>query len=279
MEICIFSKFFKEMDADTLGKTMAGLGVDGVDLAVREGGHIEAENVKEQLPKFQDILKKHKIKISMLTTSITDIKAPGSREIIETAGKLGIKYIKLGYWPYKGFGHYREQAKEIRKALADMEPVLLSNGVKAAIHVHAIFSIGINANHILRFIEDRDASALGIYFDIGHATIEGSGIGWEVDFDLASDRIFMAAIKNLAWYRMENGNGPRNGWIFQLVPLDSGLADIPAFAKLLKKIDFKGPVSFHSEYKELCSWVVMNDEELLEQTKKDLAFFHKCLND
>jgi len=40
-----------------------------------------------------------------------------ARNIVEAAAKANIKYIKLGYWPYKGFGHYAEQTKEVKKAL------------------------------------------------------------------------------------------------------------------------------------------------------------------
>ena len=46
MEYCVFSKHFQTMGAEKLGKTLAELGVDGVDLTVREGGHIQPAQLK-----------------------------------------------------------------------------------------------------------------------------------------------------------------------------------------------------------------------------------------
>jgi len=275
----MFTKFLTEMDADTLGKTMKDLGLDGVDLAVREDGNIDInkQSVSKELPKFKETLKKHGINISMITTNIVDAGPALARETIETAGKLGIKYMKLGYWDWKGFGTYHETAAVIKKALKGLEPILLDNGVKAGVHPHSVWSAAPNANHLLRYLEGINEKAVGVYFDVGHAFIEGSGNGWAHDFELAQDRIFMLAVKNLAWYKMEGEGNGKNGWVFRLVPLDSGLADIPAFLKCLKKTKFDGPVSFHSEYKEWCSWKVLNTKEMLEQTKVDLAYWKKSM--
>ena len=38
MEYCVFSKHLQTMGAEELGKTLAKLGLEGVDLTVREGG-------------------------------------------------------------------------------------------------------------------------------------------------------------------------------------------------------------------------------------------------
>ena len=64
MEYCVFSKHLQTMEAEKLGKTLAKLGVDGVDLTVREGGHIQPVQVKNELPRFQEVLVKQGLKIS-----------------------------------------------------------------------------------------------------------------------------------------------------------------------------------------------------------------------
>jgi len=265
MQLCVFSKHFQDMDAGKLGKTLAGLGVPGVDLTVRHEGHVEPAKVAADLPKFADVLRGHGVKVTMLTTEITDAGAPDSRPVIEAAGKLGVKFIKLGYWGYRGFGHYREQEKEVRGALAALEPVLLANGVTAGFHVHSGNYMGLSANYIERLIADRDPRAVGVFYDIGHDTIEGSAGGWQMDLDLIRDRIVMVAVKNMLWKPGKRAENGRQTWAWEVVPLADGLADIPAFFGLLKKLSFAGPVSFHSEYE-------LRGDPLVEQTRRDLAF-------
>ena len=187
------------MNADQLGKTAKELGLDGIDLTVRQKGHVEPAQAKKELPLFKETLAKHGIKISMITTDIVDANNPDSRSVIETAGKLGIRYAKLGYWRYKGFGHYREQEKEVKKALKALEPIFRDNNVRAGFHTHAGACMGLNSNYVLRLIDECDPKVIGVYYDTGHETLEGSLGGWEMDLDIAADRIFMVAVKAINW--------------------------------------------------------------------------------
>jgi hypothetical protein len=45
----------------------------------------------------------------------------------------------------------------------------------------------------------------------------------------------------------------------------------------LKQIGFKGYVSVHSEYQGGSSWRDLNLEELIEQTKKDVAYLRTVM--
>ena len=276
MEYCVFSKHLQTMGVEELGKTLAKLGVDGVDLTVREGGHVQPAQVKNELPRFQEVLAKQGVKISILTTSIVEIDDE-ARNIVETAAKLNIKYIKLGYWPYKGFGHYGEQAKEVKKALAQLEPLFRDNGIKAGFHNHSGMNMGLNANHVLRLIEDCDPEVIGVYYDAGHSTIEGSISGWMMDLDLTKERIFMIAVKDMAWFRFGTPDEDKKGWMRKMVPLEAGLTDWSAFIDCLKQMKFDGPISFHSEYQGGHSWKDLTPEEVVEQTARDLSYFRSLM--
>lgn len=279
METCVFSKHFQSMDADQLGRTLKDFGVDGVDLTTRRGGHVEPERVKGDLPAFQQALAAHDIKVSMLTTSVTGADEPHATDVIETAGQLGIPYIKLGYWRYREFGTYRQKAAEVEAGLKSLEPVLKQHGVKAGFHTHSGPCMGLNANFVMRLIEDRDPDTIGLYYDAGHCTVEGAELGWMMGLDLAADRLFMVAVKDLAFFYMGGPTAPRKGWRLQMVPLDAGLTDWPAFIKCLKAMDFQGPISFHSEYQGSFSYMDMNEEQVVEQTHKDLAYWRSLWNE
>lgn len=276
MEICVFSKHLQELDADGLGKALKGLGVDGADLTVRPGGHVEPDKVKDDLPRFRDTLARHGIAVTMISTGITAANRVNT-EIIETAGKLGIKYLKLGYWVYKGFGHYRQQEKEVKAVLKDLEPVLKASKVKAGLHTHSGTFMGLNANYVWRLIEDRDPEVYGVYYDTGHETLEGGAGGWAMDLDLVQDRIFMVAVKCMNWFRLGNPDDKARGWTWRTVPLETGMADIGAMLGILKAMGYDGVYSLHSEYQGPASWRSLKTGEVIEQTRKDLAYFRKLL--
>ena len=273
MQTCVFSKNFQDLDAPALARVISGFGVTGVDLTVRGGGHVEPAKVREDLPRFRDALGEKGLKITMFTTEITGVATPHAREVIEAAARAGVKFIKLGYWWLKGWGHLAEQEAEVRKALAGLEPVLLELGVTAGYHTHSGDCVGPNAGHVFRLVEDRNPKAFGVYYDIGHCTLEGGLSAWKLDLERAAERVVMVAVKNMSWVRNEPGKG--RAWTWRVVPLPDGLADIPAFVKLLKGMKFAGPLSFHSEYQGEWSFRDLKGEELMDQTRKDIDWFKK----
>jgi len=277
VDICVFSKHFQSLDAEALGRTMNSLGVEGVDLTVRPGGHVEPGTVAKDLPAFQKALAKSGVKVTMLTTSITGANEPHAGEVIQAAGRLGIRYVKLGYWHYKGFGSYRDTAAKVKADLKGLEPLLKESGVKAGLHTHSGHYMGANAEFALRLVEDCDPEAVCIYYDAGHCTIEGSASGWLMGLDLVSERLGMVAVKDMAWFRMNSPAGPRKGWREFMVPFDAGLVDWAEFVQCLKKLEFNGPLSFHSEYQGSYSFLDMNQDQVIEQTRKDLAYFRALL--
>lgn len=137
--------------------------------------------------------------------------------------------------------------------------------------------MGLNANHVLRLIEDCDTEVIGVYYDVGHNTIEGSRYGWMMDLDLVRERIFMIAIKDMAWFRLGAQSEPRKGWAIKMVPLEAGLVDWTSFVDCLKQIKFDGPISFHSEYQGSHSWRDLTTEEVIEQTACDLSYFRSLV--
>jgi len=101
----MFSKVLQPLGSmEKTADVIADLGFDGVDLTVREKGHIEPQDAAKMLPEAVKIFEKRNLKIGMITTNITDISSPCAEEIIKTAADCGIKYLKLGYWRYDGFG-------------------------------------------------------------------------------------------------------------------------------------------------------------------------------
>src|SRR5690606_11936987 len=62
-ELCAFEKFIQDLSYDELADVLAEMGFQGVEATVRRGGHIEAKNVEDELPKMHEALTKRGLAI------------------------------------------------------------------------------------------------------------------------------------------------------------------------------------------------------------------------
>jgi len=262
MDVCVFSKHLQDYDFRQLGRAIRSIDVGGVDLTVRPGGHVEPGAVKDALPKAVATLKEEGVHVSMITTAITSADEPHARSVLETAAAQGIRYFKLGYYRYGGFGTFDAGLAEVEAKLRDLAALSKELGLWAGFHNHSGPYIGANPAHVLRLIDDLDPDAIGSYFDIGHATIEGAAAGWLLGLDDLAARVRMVAIKDLTVEKTAEGNRIR------VVPLGEGLVRWDEFAGALGRIASEvGVMSFHGEYGERTA------EQVLALVQSDRAFF------
>jgi L-ribulose-5-phosphate 3-epimerase len=90
-------------------------------------------------------------------------------------------------------------------------------------------------------LRDLDPRWMGVQFDIRHAVVEG-GLAWPVNLRLLAGWINTLAVKDFRWARQGAG------WETENCPLGQGMVDLPAFAGMLKRQSFSGPISIHFEY-------------------------------
>src|SRR3954470_22027958 len=101
LKVAIFSKHLLFLEGEQLAQGASDIGFDGVDLAVRKGGHVAPERVKQDLPPLISTLRKHGLEIPMITTDIVDADTPYAEDILSTASQLGIRYYRWGGLTYK----------------------------------------------------------------------------------------------------------------------------------------------------------------------------------
>ncbi|MEM2935798.1 MAG: hypothetical protein QW231_01310, partial [Candidatus Bathyarchaeia archaeon] len=138
MQLLMFSKMLKEagkLSVDEAGDRIAEMGFDGVDLTVRPGGHVLPEEVRGKLPEAVGILESKGLVVPMITTEITDAEEKYAEDIFRTASHCSVKFLKLGYWPYEGFGKLKEQIESVKVRLKGIQDLGKRYGVTAAIHI------------------------------------------------------------------------------------------------------------------------------------------------
>jgi L-ribulose-5-phosphate 3-epimerase len=96
LKVAIFSKHLLFLHGADLPEAAAKIGFDGIDLAVRKGGHVAPERVKEDLPALVATIREHHLEVPMLTTDIADVDTPHCEDILRAMSELGIKHYRWG---------------------------------------------------------------------------------------------------------------------------------------------------------------------------------------
>jgi len=100
LQIVYFSKHLQWLNWQQMAETAKELGFDGLDVTVRQGGHVEPARVQEDLPKVAKIVRQAGLSIPMITAGIVDVDSPDAEAIIRTASEAGITRYRWGWFSW-----------------------------------------------------------------------------------------------------------------------------------------------------------------------------------
>ncbi len=263
-EVCLFSKCFQPRTVPQLGEVLAGLGYKSVgDLTVRGGGHVLPERVEDDLPKARETLAAAGIRIAMITTEITAADQKHAAATIATAGRLGIRYLKLGYYPYRDPRAIAQTFADAKAKLRGLVPLLKEHGVHAGFHNHSGVQVGALLWDEWELIRDLDPRWVGSFIDPCHATCEGGLGGWQIGMNLLGPRITMLAVKDFTWRK------EKDAWKQGMVPLGDGNVRWDKALDILKANGFAGPISLHVEHMPRVPAGSDEEKKVIEAVRKD----------
>jgi len=165
--VCVFTKCLQFLDYDKLGETLALVGFDGADLSVRKGGHVLPENIKVDLPKAVNALKKSGITVPMMVTGINDPEAPDTELILGTASELGIKFYRMGYLLYDKDIPIQESLNKHKRSIEKLAEINRKYGIQGCYQNHPGARIGSPLWDLYWLLKDSDPVNIGIQYDIG----------------------------------------------------------------------------------------------------------------
>lgn len=270
--VVAFTKSFQDWSIPEVCRRFKQIGLDGLDLTVRPGGHIAPERVTEELPKAARAAQEHGLVLGLLTTSITSADALAEKTFA-AAAKAGVKRLKLGYYRYsKPVGTLARQMDEVRKQLADVVRLGERYDVRPCVHIHSGAYIPSHGTMLYSLIRDFSPEQIGAYVDMLHMTLEGGDDGWRQGLDLLAPWIALCSVKNFLFEKGERDKLGQQTWHTRLVPVSEGITPVPQFVGVLRQLEYQGPYSLHSEYKGRHSFRDMTTEECLAQTETDLTY-------
>jgi sugar phosphate isomerase/epimerase len=237
----VFSKHLQFLDYKDMAEAAAELGFDGVDLTVRNGGHVLPDRVKDDLPRAVEAIKGAGLLADMMATNVNNIWEQEYRNVLQTGAKLGIKWYRLGYFRLNPQRSIPEELADFNDKMKELAKLNHSLGLIGGYQNHAGNYVGSNIWEIWKILQGTEVNALGCQYDIRHAVVEG-GLSWETGLRLIHQKINCIVLKDFIWKK----EGAQ--WKVVNVPLGQGMVDFKTYFKLLKTYGLDVPVSIHFEY-------------------------------
>lgn len=239
--LIVFSKAFQELNYEDTADLVAEIGWDGIECPLRRGGQILPERVDEDLPRMVEALKKRGKAIYIATTDIREA-TPQAEKVLRACAKHRIHLYRMAYWRYEPKRSIPEQLNEIKPRLKDLVAMNKELGVCAGYQNHSGPGgyVGAPVWDLHELFKDLPAEQIGVFFDIGHATVEG-GYAWQTHARLLEPRFKSVYVKDFAWQKAGNG------WTSKWCPLGQGMISREFFRQLSQSA-FAGPIAHHLEF-------------------------------
>src|ERR1051326_3440714 len=171
LKVAIFSKHLQFLAGEELAQAAADLGFDGVDITVRKGGHVQPERVAQDLPPLVAMPRQHGLAVPMITADIVDTSTPGAAEILKTMAALEIRNYRWGGLTYQNGQPFAAQLEQMKPRVAKLADWNARYGVCAMYHTHSgIAMVGAPIWDLHILLKDLDPKAIGVNYDVGHAT-------------------------------------------------------------------------------------------------------------
>jgi sugar phosphate isomerase/epimerase len=98
--LCLDSRLLLEVDYSQLGTILNGLGFDGCDLLVEQGGTVDPAQSPVDMVRAIEVVTGDGLEVPVITTSFLSIAEPWARNVLGLCGRSGVAYFRTGYSKY-----------------------------------------------------------------------------------------------------------------------------------------------------------------------------------
>lgn len=239
--LVLFTKVCREagLTLEQSANLIADAGLDGVDCPVRPKDEILPERVREDLPRYASLLGQRGRKLALLTTAITSTDSPYTRDILQTAKQLGVRYYRLGFLRVPKGADVPALVAETRARLTALAALNQELGLCALIQNHSPTGnegyLGGDLAVMAQLVQGFDVRQIAVAFDLGHALLV-HGDDWSQRFTQLQPHLGVVYVKDTHRER-------------RFVPFGTGEFGQTDFFKRLKAMRYSAPLSLHIEYK------------------------------
>ncbi|MBJ2174419.1 sugar phosphate isomerase/epimerase [Aureibaculum sp. A20] len=274
LNVHLFSKHLQFLNYNDMSAAAVEMGFDGVDLTVRPKGHVLPENVKEDLPKAVEAMKKHGLQPKLMSTNVWDANNTMQKTVLETASTVGFTNYRTNWLKYPEDISIKESQALYGRQAKELEILNEKLGLIGGYQNNSGMNVGAPIWDLLPILEATNGKFMGSQYDIRHAVVEG-GECWELGLRRIKPFINSIVIKDVKWGVVEGKWQPIN------VPLGEGMVNFKRYFSLLKKYEINVPVSLHVEYdlggaEQGLDKITMPQKEVFRRIKKDLVYLQEA---
>jgi len=193
-------------------------------------------------------IRRHGLEVPMITTNIVDTETPHCEEMLRAISEVGIRHYRCGQ-PGAGFTYtagepYPAQLDRFKTRIAKLAALNARYQACGMYYTHSGKDlVGASIWDLYILLKDFDPNAVGVNYDVGHATIEGGVGGWINSYRICGAHLRGIAVKDFAWAKDAKGD-----WQPQWQPLGEGMVHWREFFAMVASSGFRGPLQLHFEY-------------------------------
>lgn len=214
------------------------VGLEGVDCAVRVKDRIEPAQVRQDLPRYDRMLRARGRRVGLLTTAILDPSTPDARPVLEVARELGVRMYRVGFLRFRPETPVADQIRQAREGLARLVEWNRQLGLCALVQNHSPAGntryLGGDLSEMAALVDGFSPDEVAVAFDPAHALLV-HGDGWAEHLDRLKGHLGAVYVKDVDRRR-------------RFVPFGEGELGRMGFFERLRRMGYEGPVSLHIEY-------------------------------
>jgi len=241
VEIYSFSKLFQFLNYNELAAMFKESGLDGIDLTVRKGGHVEPENVETDLPKAVNAAQKNGITLPSIVTDISDADDPLTLRVIRTASENGVKFYRMAYYRYDYQKSMPDNLESFRTRMEKLAELNAKFNISGGYQNHNGSNFGGNSWEIWEVIKNMDKKWIGCFFDIYHGVVEGLQ-SWPNAMRVIAPYVTQRYIKDFYLSATE-----KNARVV-VCELGNGMVNFNQYFRICKELNMNQPFCLHVEY-------------------------------
>jgi sugar phosphate isomerase/epimerase len=216
----------------------------------------------------------------MITTDIAFADTPYAEDIMKAMAALGIRNYRWGGLKFLDGRPLAQQLSEMRPRVERLSALNARYKVTAMYHTHSGADlVGASIWDLHELLDGLDPAAVGINYDIGHATVEGGLGGWIHSFRIAQPHLRGIAVKDFVWQKDQQGR-----WRVAWQPIGKGMVKFHQFFAMVAQSGFSGPLQLHFEYPlggadSGSTALTLPREEVFRTMRQDLLQLRSYLKD
>ncbi|MDC7235415.1 MAG: sugar phosphate isomerase/epimerase [Spirochaetales bacterium] len=240
------------------------LGVDGVELPVRDGFQITPENAADTLPAAKDIFSEKGLAVAAVSADPTD-------EIIQLMGDAEIPVLRVMVPVNMGQGYFKS-VQSVKDKIISLGDVLRANKVRIGIQNHHSYFIG-SAVGVMDLIRDLPEDIAGAVPDFAHCQLSGEPV--DMALDILNNRILYMNLKNAVRELCPVSETQDTVWQIRWTEGREGFCSWSSVVTELIKAECLKDICLHAEYSDGKN--LLEGDDVIPLIRRDIAYVKELL--